>query len=59
MADVVCGPLYADTKNPGGARNEASKTKHHHQNQTKEFLSSCFNERIYPKSILLSAGMSS
>lgn len=29
MADVVCGPLYVDTQNPGGARNEASKTKHH------------------------------
>lgn len=28
-------------------------------NTTKELLSSCFNERICPQSILLSAGMSS
>lgn len=31
MADVVCGPLYADTQNPGVARNKVSKIKHHHK----------------------------
>lgn len=52
MADVVCGPLYVDTKNPGVARNEVSKTKQNKQKKTP-LLSSCFDKRIYPKSILL------
>lgn len=56
MADVVCGPLYVDTQNPGVARNKVSKIKHHHktkQNKKTPLLSSCFDKRSYPKSILL------
>lgn len=53
MADVVCGPLYVDTINPGVARNEVSKTKQNKTNKKKTpLLSSCFDKRIYPKSIL-------
>lgn len=50
---MVCGPLYADTKNLRVARNEVSKTK---TPPPKKLLSSCFSKRNSPEFILLSDG---
>lgn len=44
---------FVDTKNPGVARNEVSKTRQNKTNKKTPLLSSCFDKRIYPKSILL------